>query len=79
MSLATTRVPESERRVLTGQELSLARILSMGWLRSTLTTSFVSAVSPTYVDNEQALISLKLKKTVDAEGWCTKAVVIEGG
>jgi len=29
--------------------------------------------------NEQALVSLKLKKTVDAEGWCTKAVVIEGG
>jgi len=28
---------------------------------------------------EQALVSLKLKKTVDAEGWCTKAVKIEGG
>ena len=27
----------------------------------------------------QALVSPKLKKTVDAEGWCTKAVVIEGG
>jgi len=30
-------------------------------------------------DNEQALVSLKIKETVDAEGWRTKAVVIEGG
>ena len=29
--------------------------------------------------NEQTLVSLQLKKTVDAEGWCTKAVVIEAG
>jgi len=28
---------------------------------------------------EQALVSLKVKETVNAEGWCTKAVVIEGG
>jgi len=24
------------------------------------------------------LVSLKIKETVDAEGWCTQAVVIEG-
>jgi len=29
--------------------------------------------------NEQALVSLKIKETVDGEGWCTQAVVIEGG
>jgi len=29
--------------------------------------------------NEQGLVSLKVKKPVDAEGWCTKAVAIEGG
>ena len=28
---------------------------------------------------EQALVSLVIKETIDAEGWCTKAVVIEGG
>ena len=28
---------------------------------------------------DQALVSLKVKETVDAEGWCTKAVDIEGG
>jgi len=32
-----------------------------------------------YNYNEQAPVLLKLKKTVEAEGWCTKAVVIEGG
>jgi len=29
--------------------------------------------------NEQALVSLKLKKSVDAEGGRTSAVIIEGG
>jgi len=29
--------------------------------------------------NDQALVSLQIKETVDAEGWCTNAVVIEGG
>ena len=29
--------------------------------------------------NEQALVSLKLKKSVDAEGGRTFAVIIEGG
>jgi len=33
---------------------------------------------PETESNEQALVSLKIKETVDAEGWCTKAVVIEG-
>jgi len=28
---------------------------------------------------EQPLVSLKIKETVDAEGWCTKAVETEGG
>ena len=30
-------------------------------------------------DNEQALVSLKLKKSVDAEAGRTFAVIIEGG
>jgi len=30
-------------------------------------------------DNEQALVSLKLKKSVDAEGGSTLAVILEGG
>jgi len=29
--------------------------------------------------DEQALVSLKLKEVVDAEGWCTKGRYIEGG
>jgi len=29
--------------------------------------------------NEQALVSLKLKKSIDAEGGRTFAVIIEGG
>jgi len=32
-----------------------------------------------WVNNEQALVSLKLKKSIDAEGGCTFAVIIEGG
>ena len=31
------------------------------------------------ITNEQALVSLKLKKSVDAEGGRTFAVIIEGG
>jgi len=32
-----------------------------------------------YGNDEQALVSLKINETIDAEGWCSKAVVIEGG
>jgi len=32
-----------------------------------------------YAMSRQALVSLKKGKNVYAEGWCKKAVVIEGG
>jgi len=47
------------------------------WIeRPYLSTSKTDA--PTRSD-EQALVSLKIKEIVDAERWCTKTVVIEGG